>query len=172
MSWSSRGDMVPLSKVGMGYDIHRLVKGRKLVLGGVEIPFEKGLDGHSDADVVLHAICDALLGAIGKGDIGEHFPNSDEKYRNISSLLLLARVKELVHQAGYRVNNIDTMILAEEPNLTAYKQAMRLNIATVLRLESQHINIKATTQEGLGFGSGAQEAVAAYAVALLTKEGI
>ena len=153
-------------KTGLGYDIHRLVKGRKLFLGGVEIPHSKGLDGHSDGDVVLHAICDALLGALGKGDIGEHFPNTDLKYKGISSLLLLEKVNEIVRGEGFAIGNIDTMILAEEPNLKAYKPKMRETIARTLGIDPSCVNIKATTQEGVGFGS-THDAIAAYATVLI-----
>ena len=153
-------------KTGLGYDIHRLAKGRKLFLGGVEIPHPKGLNGHSDADVVLHAICDALLGAIGKGDIGEHFPNTDSKYKGISSLRLLEKVNAMVQSEGFTIGNIDTMILAEEPNLKNYKSKMRETIAKTLKIDQSRVNIKATTQEGIGFGS-THEAIAAYATVLL-----
>ncbi len=155
-------------RIGLGYDIHRLVKGRKLFLGGVPIPFTKGLLGHSDADVVLHAVCDALLGALGKGDIGEHFPNTDKRYKGISSLTLLQRVYALVKKEGFSVGNVDTMILAQAPNLKAYKPKMRAAIAKVLRLRPARVNIKATTQEGVGF-IGRSEAIAAYAMVLLVK---
>lgn len=155
-------------KTGFGYDIHRLVKGRKLFLGGVEIPHKKGLDGHSDADVLLHAICDALLGALGKGDIGEHFPNTDPQYKGISSLLLLEKVNGIVRQEGFVIGNIDTMILTEEPNLKVYKQQMREVIARALQMDPACVNIKATTQEGIGFGS-THEAIAAHAVVFIGK---
>lgn len=155
-------------RFGIGYDIHRLVKGRKLVLGGVPIPHEKGLDGHSDADVVLHAICDAILGALGKGDIGEHFPNTDKKYKDISSLTLLTEVNLLVKKESYRIGNIDAMILAEKPNLKIYKPRMRAAIAGNLGIDEGDVNIKATTQEGIGFG-GKDEAIAAFASVLLFK---
>jgi len=154
------------ARVGLGYDIHPLVVGRKLFLGGVEIPFPKGLKGHSDADVLLHAVCDALLGAVALGDIGEHFPNTDEKYRGISSLKLLAKVKTLVEKQGFSIQNIDTMIIAEEPHLKDHKALMRKNIAQTLNINETQVNIKATTQEGLGFPSG-KEAIAAYAVVQL-----
>ncbi|MFA5088010.1 MAG: 2-C-methyl-D-erythritol 2,4-cyclodiphosphate synthase [Candidatus Omnitrophota bacterium] len=157
-------------RIGIGYDVHRLAEGRKLLLGGVEIPFGKGLEGHSDADVLLHAVCDALLGAVGEGDIGEHFPNTDERYRGISSLLLLGRVNDLVRRKGYRVVNVDSVILAEEPHLKDYKNKMRSNIAQSLGVDESAVNVKATTQEGLGcIGRG--EGLAAYAVVLLTKDG-
>lgn len=155
-------------KIGIGYDIHRLVKGRKLVLGGVEIPHEKGLNGHSDADVVLHAICDAILGALGKGDIGEYFPNTDKKYNGISSLVLLTEVNRLVIKENFQIGNIDTMILAEKPNLKVYKPKMRSAIAGNLGIKESDVNIKATTQEGMGFG-GKDEAIAAFASVLLIK---
>lgn len=153
-------------KTGLGYDVHRLVKGRKLILGGVEIPHSHGLDGHSDADVLLHAICDALLGAAGQGDIGEHFPNTDPKYKNISSLKLLAEVHQAVQTAGYKIINVDTVILAQEPHLKNFKPQMRTNIAAALKLKNEDVNIKATTQEGLGF-VGNQEGMAAYAIVTL-----
>ncbi len=161
--------MINISNVGFGYDIHRLVKGRRLFLGGVLIPHRWGLLGHSDADVLLHAICDALLGAAGKGDIGEHFPNKDPRFKGISSLQLLTRVKTMVKKAQYRIGHIDTMVLVEEPNLQEYKPAMRKKIAGALAINENQINIKATTQEGMGFGSG-KKAIAAYAVAVLEKE--
>ena len=156
-------------KIGIGYDIHRLVEGRKLVLGGVEIPNKKGLEGHSDADVVLHAVCDAILGALGKGDIGEHFPNTDKKYKDISSMVLLERVNELLQSEGYRVGNIDTVILAEEPKLKEYKTQMRFHIAYTLAMDESCVNIKATTQEGLG-PIGNKEGIAAYAAVVIVKQ--
>ncbi len=156
-------------KTGFGYDIHRLIKGRKLFLGGVAIPHSQGLDGHSDADCLIHAVCDALLGALGKGDIGEHFPNTDVRYKDISSLILLEKVNALVQKEGFRIGNIDTMILAEEPNLKSFKPDMRKAMGDVLGLDPSLINIKATTQEGIGFGS-THEAIAAYATVLLVKK--
>lgn len=155
-------------KSGIGYDIHRLVKGRKLVLGGVEIPHALGLDGHSDADVVLHAICDAILGALGKGDIGEHFPNTDKKYQNIESIKLLEAVYKLVSQADFVIENVDTVILAEEPKLKTYKSQMKSRIAKTLKIDDSAVNIKATTTEGLG-AIGRKEGIAAYATVLLRK---
>jgi len=116
------------NKIGIGYDIHKFVQGRKLFLGGIEIPYERGLDGHSDADVLLHALCDALLGALGKGDIGEHFPNTDEKYKDVSSLVLLEEVYSLVKKDGYQVGNVDAVIIAEEPNIKEYKGKMKEQI--------------------------------------------
>ncbi len=153
-------------RIGIGYDIHRFRKGRKLILGGVEIPYAKGLDGHSDADVLLHAVCDALLGAIGKGDIGEHFPNTDSKYKGISSVVLLKEVARLVHDEKFLIENIDTVVIAEEPNLKAYKSKMRKSIASILKISEDIVNIKATTQEGLSF---ANKGIAAYAAVLLSR---
>ncbi len=153
-------------KIGFGYDIHPLKEERKLILGGVQIPFEKGLDGHSDADVLTHSICDALLGAAGLGDIGEHFPDKDERYKDISSLKLLANVKELLQKKGLNIENIDATIVIEQPKLSSFKQKMRANIAQTLGLSYSQINIKATTNEGLG-AVGKKEGIAAYAVALV-----
>ena len=155
-------------RIGIGYDIHRLVQGRKLVLGGVEIPHPKGLDGHSDADAVLHAIGDALLGAAGQGDIGEHFPNTDKKYKDISSLILLAQVYDLISRESYRVGNVDVVIQAEEPNLKSHKPRMKATIAKALHIDESFVNIKATTNEGLG-AIGQGRGIAAFAVVLLTK---
>lgn len=157
-----------MNRVGIGFDIHKFVKGRKLVLGGIEIPHEMGLEGHSDADVLLHAICDALLGAIGKGDIGEHFPNTDERYRGVSSSVLLKKVNDMVQEEGYAVNNVDAVVIAEAPNLKQYKQKMRFHIAYELALDESAVNIKATTSEGLGH-LGRREGLAAYATVSLTK---
>jgi 2-C-methyl-D-erythritol 2,4-cyclodiphosphate synthase len=154
------------NKVGIGYDIHRLVEGRKLVLGGVEIPYIRGLFGYSDADVLLHAVCDALLGALGKGDIGEHFPNTDEAYRDISSVELLKKVTKLVEKYGFKIKNVDTVVIADEPHIGPFKNQMRSNIAGTLKIPDKDVNIKATTQEGVSFG---KEAIAAYAVVQLQK---
>jgi len=156
-------------RVGIGYDVHRLVEGRKLILGGVEIPYEKGLEGHSDADVLLHAVCDALLGAMGKGDIGEHFPNTDEEYKDISSLVLLEKVYQMLHSEGYAVGNVDAMIQAEEPNLKEYKSQMRNQIASKLGVEESAVSVKATTMERLG-AVGKKEGIAAFASVLIHKE--
>ena len=156
-------------RIGIGYDIHRFADGRKLVLGGVEIPHPRGLDGHSDADVVLHAVCDAILGALGEGDIGEHFPNTDKRYRNISSMVLLEKVMILTQEKGYRVVNVDTIIQAEEPKLSDYKSQMRFHIAYKLAIDETAVNIKATTQEGLG-AIGNKEGIAAFASVLLEKQ--
>ncbi|WP_428845493.1 2-C-methyl-D-erythritol 2,4-cyclodiphosphate synthase [Azotosporobacter soli] len=151
-------------RIGMGYDVHRLVVGRKLILGGEEIPYEKGLDGHSDADVLLHAIKDALLGAAGLGDIGRHFPDTDMQYKGASSLKLLARVGEILQENGYRVNNIDATVIAQKPKLANYIPAMNRNIARVLQIPPEAVNVKATTTEGLGF-AGTGEGMAAQAIA-------
>ncbi|MDD3375657.1 MAG: 2-C-methyl-D-erythritol 2,4-cyclodiphosphate synthase [Candidatus Omnitrophica bacterium] len=158
-----------MERIGIGYDLHRLVEGRKLILGGLEIPFKKGLMGHSDADVLTHAICDAFLGAIGKGDIGEHFPDTDEQYKGISSMVLLDRVKNLVSEQGFKIANVDTIIIADEPNLKPFKSKIKLSLAQALGLSEDKINVKAKTTEGLGFGSGNQEAIVVHAVVLLKK---
>ncbi len=155
-------------RIGTGYDVHRLAAGRKLMIGGVDIPFEKGLLGHSDADVLLHAICDALLGAAGLGDIGRHFPDTAPKYRGISSLMLLEEVRRLLAEAGFRVNNIDATIVAEKPKMASLIPAMVTNIASAVKVDRSAINVKATTTEGLGF-AGRGEGMAAYAVALIRK---
>ena len=148
-------------RVGMGYDVHRLVEGKRLILGGVGIPFEKGLLGHSDGDVLLHTVCDALLGAAGKGDIGQHFPDTDPEYKDISSLVLLEKVKLIIKE--YRINNIDSIVVAQGPKLAHYLEKMRENIAQVLKIDKDRINIKATTTEKLGpIGRG--EGIAAYAI--------
>jgi len=155
-------------RVGIGYDIHRLVEGRKLVLGGVEIPFEKGLLGHSDSDVLTHAICDALLGAAALGDIGTHFPDSDPRWAGVSSLEFLARVVELVIEKGYRVGNVDATVIAEQPKLMPHIQAIRECLASVLRIDVDQLNIKAKTNEGLE-SVGRGEAMSAQAVALIHR---
>ncbi len=155
-------------RVGHGYDVHRWGKGRALVLGGVEIPHHMGLVGHSDADVLLHAICDALLGALGMGDIGTHFPNTDPAYKDISSLVLLGRVGRMVEEAGWKVGNLDATVIAERPLLSPYIPTMRSRIATALSLVTGAVSIKATTSEGLGF-VGREEGIVAYAVALLWR---
>ena len=155
-------------RVGMGYDIHRFKSGRKLILGGVEVPHTSGLDGHSDADVLLHAVCDAILGALGRGDIGEHFSNKDPRWKDADSAKLLSQVFALAKKDGYKVVNVDTVIQAEEPNLKNYKAAMRANIAKVLSVDESCVNIKATTQEGLG-AIGEKKGMAAFATVLLEK---
>jgi 2-C-methyl-D-erythritol 2,4-cyclodiphosphate synthase len=153
-------------RIGIGYDIHRLVEGRKLVLGGVEIPFEKGLQGHSDADVLAHAICDALLGAAALGNIGAHFPDDDPRWAGASSLELLGRVMELIGDRGFDVVNVDTTVMAERPKLQPHIQAMRERLASTLRIDVDGVSIKAKTNEGLG-SIGKGEAIAACAVALI-----
>ncbi len=153
-------------RIGQGYDVHRLVAGRKCILGGVEIPHAKGLLGHSDADVLLHAISDALLGASALGDIGLHFPPEDAAYAGADSRALLRRVAELVRREGYRIINVDATILAERPKLRPYISAMRENIAEDLQIAPSSVSVKATTEEGLGF-TGAEEGIAAQAICLL-----
>ncbi len=155
-------------RVGMGYDVHRLVEGRDLVMGGVNIPYEKGLLGHSDADVLLHAIMDALLGAAALGDIGKHFPDSDPAYKGISSILLLEKVGELLTGEGYFVGNIDATIIAQAPKMRPYIDQMRENIAKALDVDVSCINVKATTEEGLGF-TGTGEGISAQAICMLTS---
>ena len=155
-------------RVGHGYDVHRLVEGRKLILGGVEIPWEKGLLGHSDADVLLHALMDAMLGAAALGDIGQHFPDSDERYAGADSLQLLAEVSRLLTEAGYRLVNADCTILAQRPKLMPHVPAMRANIARVLGVELDAVSVKATTEEGLGF-TGDGSGIAAHAVVLIER---
>jgi 2-C-methyl-D-erythritol 2,4-cyclodiphosphate synthase len=157
-----------MMRIGTGYDVHRLSVGRKLMIGGVDIPFEKGLLGHSDADVLLHAICDALLGAAGLGDVGRHFPDSAPKYKGISSLMLLEEVRRLLAEAGFRVNNVDATIVAERPKMASHIPEMVTNIASAVNVDRSAINVKATTTEGLGF-AGKGEGMAAYAVALIRK---
>ena len=157
-----------MMRVGHGYDVHRLVEGRKLILGGVEIPWEKGLLGHSDADVLVHAVMDALLGAAGLWDIGHAFPDNDPAYAGIDSMLLLARVRDMLTEKGYTVGNVDTTILAQRPKLASHIPQMRRNIAQVLGVEEDCVNVKATTEEGLGF-TGSGEGMAAHAVALLVR---
>lgn len=157
-------------RIGIGYDIHRLVEGRKLIIGGIEIPFVRGLLGYSDADVLLHAISDALLGALGCQDIGEHFPDTDPKYHGISSEELLKTVAELVKKKGYAISNIDTVIIAEEPKFSPFKKQIQENVAMVLKIEKDRVNIKAKTNEGLG-ETGKKEAISCYAVAMLIKGG-
>ena len=157
-------------RIGHGYDVHRLVEGRKLIMGGVEIPYEKGLLGHSDADVLLHALADSLLGAAALGDIGKHFPDSDERYRGADSRLLLRKVLELLQESGYQVVNVDCTILAQRPKLAGYIAQMRENIAADLLIPLDCVSVKATTEEGLGF-TGEGLGIAAHAVALLEKIG-
>lgn len=155
-------------RIGHGYDVHRLVNGRALVLGGVNIPYDKGLDGHSDADVLLHAVMDALLGAAALGDIGKLFPDSDDAYLHISSMVLLERVAQVLQEAGYAVVNIDATLIAQAPKIGPYRDEMRRNIASALMLNVSQVNVKATTEEHLGF-TGTGEGMAAHAVALIER---
>ena len=155
-------------RVGMGYDVHKLVEGRSLILGGVTIPYEKGLLGHSDADVVVHAIMDALLGAAALGDIGKHFPDTDPAYKGISSILLLQRAGTLLEEKNYVIENIDATIIAQKPKLRPYIEEMEKNVAEALGIEKEQVNIKATTEEGLGF-TGAGEGISAQAVCALVS---
>lgn len=155
-------------RIGHGYDVHRLVPGRDLILGGVKIPYELGLDGHSDADVLLHAVSDALLGAAGLGDIGRHFPDTDPKYKGADSLALLNIVGQKVAQKGYRVSNIDVTMIAQKPKLKDYISWMEENIASALGLDPERVNVKATTEEKLGF-TGTGEGMACHAVCLLEE---
>ena len=156
-------------RVGHGYDVHRLVEGRRLVLGGVEIPFEKGLLGHSDADVLVHALMDALLGAAALGDIGQHFPDTDARYAGADSLVLLREVGTILHEAGWRLGNADCTILAQRPKLMGHIPQMRENIARALGCDVDEISVKATTEEGLGF-TGDGSGIAAHAVVLIERE--
>lgn len=156
-------------KIGHGYDLHRLVENRALILGGVDIPYEKGLLGHSDADVLVHALMDALLGAVALGDIGKHFPDSDPKYKGISSILLLGEVKKIVEKEGFMLSNADVTVIAQKPKLLPYIYEMRKNIADTLECDISLINVKATTEEGLGT-TGNGDAIAAHAVCLLERK--
>ena len=155
-------------RIGMGYDVHRLVEDRKLVLGGVTIPHEKGLLGHSDADVIVHAIMDALLGAAALGDIGKHFPDTDPQYKGISSIELLKHVGKLIEDNLYVIGNIDATIIAQRPKLAPYREEMMINVAKALKIDRSQINIKATTEEGLGF-TGKEEGISAQAICLLNE---
>ena len=155
-------------RVGMGYDVHRLVEDRKLIIGGVEIPYEKGLLGHSDADVLLHAVMDALLGAAALGDIGKHFPDTDAAYKGISSVALLEKVGEMLNKKGFLVENIDATIIAQAPKMRPYIDKMRENIAEALQMDISCVNVKATTEEGLGF-TGSGEGISSQAVCMLTS---
>ena len=157
-----------LMRIGQGYDVHRLVEGRKLILGGVEIPYEKGLLGHSDADALLHAVMDALLGAAALGDIGQHFPDSDERYKGISSVELLKEVGKILQENGYLIENIDSTVIAQRPKLLPYRPQMAKNIADALGIEPDQVSVKATTEEGLGF-TGTGEGISAQAIALLSS---
>lgn len=156
-------------RVGIGYDVHRFQEGRRLVIGGIEIPYHKGLLGHSDADVLIHAICDALLGAAALGDIGQHFPDSDERYKDINSLLLLERTAGLLEDRGWLTGNIDSTVVAQKPRLAPYIEAMKEKIALVLKIPVGNVGIKATTSEGLGF-EGREEGISAQAVVMLINK--
>ncbi len=153
-------------RIGFGYDVHKLVEGRKLIIGGVDIPHKKGLEGHSDADVLIHAICDSLLGAAALGDIGKHFPDSNEKFKNIDSRILLREVCLLIRSNGFCISNIDTTIIAQSPKMSPYIDLMRRNIAADCNINLDCINIKATTEEGLGF-TGSEYGIAAHSVCML-----
>lgn len=155
-------------RIGMGYDVHRLAEDRALIIGGVEIPYEKGLLGHSDADVLLHAVMDALLGAAAMGDIGKHFPDTDSEYKGISSLILLEKVGELLRENGFIIENIDATIIAQAPKMRPYIDSMRENIARVLEVDISCVNVKATTEEGLGF-TGSGEGISSQAICMLTS---
>ncbi|AUN12830.1 2-C-methyl-D-erythritol 2,4-cyclodiphosphate synthase [Paraclostridium sordellii] len=155
-------------RVGMGYDVHKLVENRKLILGGVEIPHEKGLLGHSDADVLLHAIMDSILGALALGDIGKHFPDTDEKFKGADSMKLLEHVYNLIKEKGYVIGNLDATIIAQAPKMAPHIQDMRFNIARVLNTDIDNINVKATTEEGLGF-TGNKEGISSQSICLLVK---
>lgn len=156
-------------RIGIGFDVHAFAENRRLILGGVDIPFEKGLAGHSDADVLVHAICDALLGSISAGDIGMHFPNTDAKYKNANSLDLLKKVYGLIENKGYSLGNVDAMIAAEKPKLSSYIPEMKSNIAAVLKTDVEDVSIKATTTEKLGF-AGREEGIFAFATVIIIKK--
>jgi len=156
-------------RIGFGYDVHQLAENRKLIIGGVHIPYDKGLSGHSDADVLVHAIMDSILGALALGDIGKHFPDTDMKYKDISSIYLLSKVREIMDNSGYEIGNIDATIGAQRPKLSSYIDSMREIIGDTLKTASNNINVKATTTEHLGF-VGREEGISAYAVCLLQKK--
>ena len=155
-------------RIGNGYDVHKLVEGRKLILGGIEIPHAKGVLGHSDGDVLIHAIMDAMLGALALGDIGQHFPDTDMKYENIDSTILLTRVKELIAERGYKIINLDSIIVLQKPKVKPYIEDMRKRVAEVLEIDIEQVSIKATTEEKLGF-TGDESGVKSYRVVLLEK---
>ena len=156
-------------RIGLGYDVHKLVEGRPLIMGGVNIPHEKGLLGHSDADVLIHAIMDGMLGALALGDIGKHFPDTDEEYKGADSMKLLKCVNDLINEKGYVVNNIDSIIIAQAPKMAPHIQSMRKNIADVLNTSIDNISVKATTEEGLGF-TGTKQVISAQSICLLNKK--
>ncbi len=158
----------PEYKIGSGYDVHKLVQNRKLIIGGVHIEYHQGLEGHSDADVLLHAVCDAILGAVGLGDIGEHFPDTDPEFKGISSMILLEKCGALMKDQGYEVSNMDCIVFAQAPKISPYKRTMEQNIAGGLNLSSTLVNIKATTTEKLGF-IGKKEGIAAQCTLLVKK---
>ena len=160
--------MLCMFRIGHGYDVHRLVEGRRLILGGVDIPYEKGLLGHSDADVLTHAVCDALLGAAALGDIGKHFPDTDEKYKGADSILLLRHCVRLIGDAGFRVGNIDVTLIAQAPKISPYIEEIRKNLAAVLETDLSNVSVKATTEEGLGF-TGEKLGISCHCVALLER---
>lgn len=155
-------------RIGMGYDVHKLVEGRDLIIGGVKIPYEKGLLGHSDADVLLHSIMDAILGAAALGDIGKHFPDTDPKYKGADSIMLLKEVADLIDKEHYVIENIDATIIAQAPKMRPFIDEMRINIAQALRISLSQVNVKATTEEGLGF-TGSGEGISSQAICLLTS---
>ena len=156
-------------RIGLGYDVHKLVEGRPLIMGGVNIPHEKGLLGHSDADVLIHAIMDGMLGALALGDIGKHFPDTDEEYKGADSMKLLKCVNDLINEKGYVVNNTDSIIIAQAPKMAPHIQSMRKNIADVLNTSIDNISVKATTEEGLGF-TGTKQGISAQSICLLNKK--
>lgn len=156
-------------RIGLGYDVHKLVEGRPLIIGGVNVPHEKGLLGHSDADVLIHAIMDGMLGALALGDIGKYFPDDDEKYKGADSMKLLQCVNELIEEKGYKINNIDSIIIAQSPKMAPHIEQMRKNIANILNTDIENISVKATTEEGLGF-TGKKEGIASQSICLLIKK--
>ena len=155
-------------RIGLGYDVHKLVEGRPLIMGGVNIPHEKGLLGHSDADVLIHAIMDSMLGALALGDIGKHFPDTDERYSGSDSMKLLKHVNDLINKKGYEINNVDSIIIAQSPKMAPHIEQMRKNIAQVLNTDIDNISVKATTEEGLGF-TGTKQGISAQSICLLSK---
>ena len=156
-------------RIGLGYDVHKLVEGRPLIIGGVNVPHEKGLLGHSDADVLIHAVMDGMLGALALGDIGKHFPDTDDEYKGADSMKLLKCVNDLIESKGYEINNIDSIIIAQSPKMAPHIENMRKNIADVLKTNIDNISVKATTEEGLGF-TGRKEGIAAQSICLLNKK--